>query len=353
MVSAHSYVTGIAAHFDGVGTVQGCTMMAAGHINTTWKITAEGGAFILQRLNEAVFADPEQIMRNAVVLNNALQKAQFPMQWPAFLNAGEKSWFQQEQKLWRLYPFIPAIAPAVCQTAAMAHHTGWAFGCFLKVMATIKPGSIVPVIADFHNLNRRLQALDTAIDENAYNRADQAKALIDQLNSYRQLACAIPHTEQRIVHNDAKLSNLLFADGLSTKPIALIDFDTVMPGLPLYDFGDLVRSCTDAGTEDKAPPSLNKTAMQAVTKGYVQGAGNTLTKAEIESLAFGPAYMTFMLSVRFLSDFLNGDTYFRVTDDKQNLRRAQGQLLRLQNYSDQQAELGDLLASLIEAQLST
>lgn len=348
MVNDHSYATMIAAHFDGVGAVQSGTMIAMGHINTTWKITADGGTFVLQQLNESVFANPEQVMHNATVLNDALQKAQFPMQWPSFLNAGQQNWHWQKQKLWRLYPFIPAIAPTVCQTSEMAYHAGWAFGRFLKVTATINPSSIVPVIADFHNLNIRLQTLDRAIDKDVCNRADQAKVLIDQLNGWRQLAYAIPNTEQRIVHNDAKLGNLLFADDLSTKPIALIDLDTVMAGLPLYDFGDLIRSCTDTGAEDKAPPHFNKAAMQAVAKGYVQGAGSALTKAEIESLAFGPAYMTFMLSVRFLSDFLSGDTYFQVTDEKQNLRRAQKQLLRLQNYSAQQAELADLLANLIE-----
>lgn len=337
----------VAARFAATGSVRACWPMALGHINPTWRVLASNGAFVLQCLNSTVFRDPEQVIRNTVTLTNTLRAQHFPMRLPELCLADDgEHWCWQAERLWRLYPFIPAAASEECTAEARkARAAGTAFGLFLAATATLDETQIKPVIPDFHNLAARLAAFDSAAAADRHHRLAMLSALLDDIAERRDLADVAMQTEAtlRVVHNDAKLSNLLFSASEPRAPVALIDLDTVMAGMALYDFGDLVRSCTDASAEDAVPGPPNPEALRAVTQGYIQACGASLSDAEIRSLLWGPVYITFMLAIRFLTDFLQGDRYFPVQDEQHNLRRAQSQLQRLRHYEANQEFLAELL----------
>lgn len=339
----------IAQHFVGVGAVHLLLPMSTGHVNATWKVSATGGDFVLQRLNAVVFPDPNQAMANALTATTELQAQSFPLKVPEFLPTQEGlPWHWEAGCLWRLYPFISAAPPQMAtEDPAQAHSAGLAFGRFLSAMVQVPLARVPPAIPGFFDLKTRLAALDAAIKADKCDRLHAAQFLLDEIDGQQDIVQGMMRIKApfRVVHNDAKLANALFAPTEHSKAIAIIDFDTVMPGLALYDFGDLVRSCTDAAPEDVISERLSKEALQAVTRGYLEGGRTVLTGDEIHSLQWGPVYVTFLLTLRFLTDFLEGDKYFKVQVATHNLRRAQTQFRRFRCHEAHRAYLSGLLAS--------
>lgn len=331
--------------FDTVGQAYGCERMGSGNINLTWKITASTGVYVLQQINQGVFLQPEHLMDNAAIIDRALQGSRFPLRWPRYLKSEDQLWLHQAGEFWRLYPFISA-QKARRGDRATTYNAAWVIGSFTRSLTSIKSAELKPPITDFHNLKVCLKALDTAISEDRFGRLKQAMHLLKKIDRYRSLSDLANAGDNRcITHNDAKLDNILFDQ--NQVATGLVDLDTVMPGQPLYDFGDLVRSCTDEQAEDEPPEPLQQSLLEAASRGYIQGLGEGLLDHEqLTSLAYGPVYMTFMLSIRFLTDFLEGDVYFRQDYPEHNLTRCQGQLTRTDYYADAQPFLTKLLASL-------
>ncbi len=269
------------------------------------------------------------------------------------------AFFEDDQGgVWRLYHYIEhavqrvgpldAIGPAHAERAARA------FGAFQRGLVDLPGPPLHETIPHFHDTPRRLEALERAVQRDAAGRAAGVSGEIAQLRARRELApllvdaAASGAVPERIVHNDAKLANVLFDAG-SGEPLCVVDLDTVMPGLGLYDFGDLVRSMTTRAAEDErnvAHVRLEPELFAGVARGYLGATGDLLTRAERDLLVPAAQVIVFEQAVRFLIDHLEGDRYYRITRPGHNLDRCRTQLALLGALLEQEATLQRVIARL-------
>ncbi len=235
---------------------------------------------------------------------------------------------------WRVFPFIErSVCLEKVRNAKDFYDSAVAFGSFQKMLADFPAGTLHETIPNFHNTSSRFRDFRAAVQSGDRERAALARTEIafalDRESETAVLtalldAGALP---LRVTHNDTKLNNILF-DADTGKALCIIDLDTVMPGLSLYDFGDSIRFGASTGDEDE--PDLDKVSLdlslfEAFTKGYLEGCAGSLTAKEIEMLPMGAKLMTYECGIRFLADFLTGDTYFKVHRENHNLDRARTQ----------------------------
>ena len=283
-----------------------------GRINDTWMVAE---SHVLQRLNGAVFAHPEAVMRN---LSRVLAHDDTLLLAPVPTRSGSDFVIDDRGDLWRLFPRrlarnFESLPQSLLAPAAAA------YGGFLARFAAFHH-PLEPVIDGFHDLERYLAALDEAPAG-----SDAERRVVDVLrrNFVAPRRC-------RVIHGDCKVNNLLFHP-TRDEVIAIIDLDTVMVGDPAWDFGDLVRSAF-AGTEEReSAPAVSASALAALAGGFVGGMGAV---DDVPRFSCAPAYMSLMLGVRFLADHLCGDVYFKVSGRGDNLRRARGQLALAQVFLD-------------------
>ena len=278
-----------------------------GHINDTYIIAAR---FILQRLNGAIFRDPQAVMRNLAkaVAHEGGRRLVAPIE----TLEGKLFATDSAGDVWRLFPRIFGrsfqVLPDSCLQPAAA-----ALGNFLTAFADFE-GELEPVIDGFHDLDSYLDRLDAtpkSADANSELRA------IDELRNEFQ-----PSRKKSVIHGDGKINNLLFHPQRSVV-VAIVDLDTIMHGDPAWDFGDLVRSAFIGGEEALDAPKFSMSRFERLCRGFVQTFGPL---DDIARFASAPAYMSFMLAIRFLTDHLQGDAYFKVSQRGDNLRRARSQL---------------------------
>lgn len=298
--------------------------LGAGHIHDTYRATSgEGGHFVLQRLNSRVFVDPALVMHNILRVTSFIS-AQTPGLVPVLVptRTGEGFHVDVGGRLWRLWEQVMGTRVVdKLADAGLAEAAGGAFGRFQSVLNNFPPPELAPVIPGFHELEVALSAFDQIAPADRSDWEVEAE-LID---AHRSLAEGISGTTGYI-HGDCKLNNLLFDERLP-EVRCVLDLDTVMLGHWAWDYGDLMRSVLAA-----APLEARSAMFTAVTRGFLAASG---VKATPEFLVAAPCYMTFMLGVRYLTDHLEGDRYFKVAAHGDNLQRARRQF--------------DLLASL-EAQ---
>lgn len=317
----------------------------SGHINDTFAATYDQAGspvrYIHQRLNAFVFRDPDALMENVVrvLAHAAIKVAGQPHASRRALTLvparDGRGWLHDDDgRVWRTYLFIEGartydVIEAVDQAEAAAR----AFGAFQAQLADLPPPRLHETIARFHHTRSRFDALVAAIDADVCNRAASAgddiafvlrrEADVDRLLN-AQASGDIP---ERITHNDTKLNNVML-DLATGEGLCVIDLDTTMPGLVAYDFGDMVRTATNAAAEDERDRSRvtsRPEMFDALARGFLATAGATLTPAEIETLAFGGTLMTLENGMRFLTDYLQGDVYYRTHRPHQNLDRARVQ----------------------------
>ncbi len=278
----------------------------AGRINDTW-MTANG--FVLQRINGAVFPDPGAVMRN---LQAAIAHDGRYLVAPLPTAAGEPFLKGDSGDAWRLFPRLEARNYEALPDALVAA-AGTAFGGFLQRFRDFS-GALDPVIDGFHDLPRYLAQFDAAPP---LPDADAARRNVDALRG-----CFGPSHARRVIHGDCKVNNLLFHPTRAAM-VAIIDLDTLMLGDPAWDFGDLARSVCAGTEEGGAAAPLSLARLQELCRGFLSGYGPV---DDAERFAAAPAHMSFMLGVRFLTDHLRGDVYFKTARRGANLRRAEGQL---------------------------
>lgn len=337
----------VAACFDIRGELTATESYGAGHINDSYRLTyAERGVstrYLLQRINNAIFHDPPRLMENIQRVTDHIaarwQAAGVPDGSRRGLRlvtarAGRPYHQDAAGAYWRMYHFIEhTTAREAPQTPAQAEQAGRAYGQFQQLLANLPPPRLHDTIPDFHNTPLRYATLDRAIAADAHRRAATAKAEIDFAQHRRPLATVLldlhrrGQIPERAVHNDAKLSNVLL-DEKTSEGLCVVDLDIVMPGLSLYDFGDMVRSMTCPAAEDE--PDLTKVAVQpplfeALARGYLATAGALLTSIERQHLIVAGKLITLEQGVRFLTDYLNGDTYYKTHRPNQNLDRTRVQ----------------------------
>ena len=320
-----------------IGAPARITRYGAGNINDSYRLTAhDGGDYLLQRINQAVFVHPERIARNL----ERLYAAQ-PDRLPKILRAADGGLLHRDADgaFWRLYRFVPASRHMdTAATPEIAREAGRAFGAFLHETRTLPPDDFEDTVAGFHDLRARLSAFDRALDADVRARARHAQDACAVIERFSGLA-AIEFPRDRIAHNDCKISNVLF-DADKPRALCVVDLDTVMPGAAGLDFGDLVRSAaarTDENETDTSRIGLDLARVEAIASGYCATA--TLTGPEKDTLVDGILYVTFMLAVRFLTDYLDGDRYFRTAYSDHNLDRARNQLALLHYMDGQRLEL--------------
>ncbi|MBQ8291741.1 MAG: aminoglycoside phosphotransferase family protein [Clostridia bacterium] len=332
----------ICARFGIAGTYQSYEVINSGHINMTYKVyfkrNGEIKDYILQRVNTYVFKNPEDVMENissvteyirAKIKATGVTAKRNVLHYSKTEEGNYYTWIDGE--FWRCCRYIDdSVSFTNTDDLKIIEESGKAFGKFQTYLADYPVKNLHIVIPHFHNTIMRYEALREAIAKNAAGRVDTVRDVIEGYEELEELATR-PYRLQRdgvlplrVTHNDTKTSNILF-DADTSDYLAVIDLDTVMPGLVAFDFGDAIRvagSTVDEDEQDLSKVALDLERYEAFTRGFVESLGGMLTEAEMDTLALGAVAMTAECGVRFLTDYLNGDKYFRIHYPEQNLARA-------------------------------
>lgn len=305
-----------------------------GHINQTFLVTSGDYKFVLQKLNHHVFPNPQAVVNNAVQINEFLRgQSDYAFASIAPIKNNDGNYLLSARgSYWRAIEFIEhSTSVDAINDIKQAHEAANAFATFSSSLASFDPSTLTPVIDKFHDLNHRVELFEQALINNSAGRADdiggfveQIKAETDFIDNVTRLVKSLP---LRVTHNDTKINNLLF-NQLTMAPLAIIDLDTCMPGYLLHDFGDMVRTCCSNLSEDATnleDMEFKRNIYDALYQGYLTGARDVITALEIESLSIGAKLMPFLLTLRFLTDYLDGDKYFNVKHEHHNLDRAKNQ----------------------------
>ena len=330
-----------------------------GHINDTFEVVCNQSGtrvrYILQRINTNVFRDPVNLMENirrvTAHLNSRCGDSRQTLTLvPA--KDGKCYTVDAEGNYFRTYLFIEnAQSYDILENSKQAYEAARAFGKFQADLADISGGRLAETIKDFHNTPVRVQNLENAIKLDKCNRLKDAAAEIDFVLSRKESCGKLIALQQqglipeRITHNDTKLNNVMIDDATQSG-ICVIDLDTVMPGLAHYDFGDMVRTGTSPAPEDEV--DLSKIYMrfemfEALLRGYCSEAGKVLNDCELEYLPFAGALITLEIGTRFLTDYLEGDVYFKTHRPGHNLDRARSQFQLVRSIESQMDEMQKLL----------
>lgn len=336
----------VIGQFNFKGTLKDYRPHGNGHINKTYAITFEeengtSHCYILQRVNNSIFKDVDSLMGNIVNVTSFLRKK-------IVLSGGDperetmniiktkngENYLKDKDGYYRAFVFVSrSVFFDAVDSAETFKKSGIAFGKFQKLLSDFPAATLHETIPNFHNTKSRYQDFLQAAEANLSGRKDTCQEEIRFVTARKAVTeklvdmidrGALP---LRVTHNDTKLNNVLF-DRESLDCVCVIDLDTVMPGLALYDFGDSIRFGANTAAEDEKDLSkvkINLDYFRAYTEGFLSEAGDSLTPAEIENLAFASMLMTFECGMRFLTDYLNGDTYFATTYPEHNLVRARNQ----------------------------
>jgi hypothetical protein len=327
-----------------------------GLINDSFVVDCQGNGsschYILQRVNHHVFQDVPALMENVQRVTDHLSKlASSPNRRPLRLirTVGDQTFHVDAHGChWRCYDFITgAVSYDVIPSLPVARSAAYAFGEFQAQLADLAGPRLNETIPDFHNTRQRFANLSAAIDADTASRVSSVGPEIEFALTRESLASALLNLyeegkiPERITHNDTKISNVLI-DEASGEGVCVIDFDTVMPGLGLYDFGDLVRSATNPCLEDEtdlSQVSVQLPVFEQLVAGYLDSARSILNATEIDQLIVSGRLITFEIGLRFLTDYLAGDIYFRTERPEQNLDRARGQFTLLKSMESAESEL--------------
>lgn len=338
-----------------------------GNINDTYLVYIQSGdsvaRYIFQRVNRAVFTNPEDIAKNVSgVTTHIANKLRL---------AGEKDIERRVVKYYRnisggyyhitesgdYWRVMSYIYDSVCFDTAdntLLFNTGVAFGEFQRLLSDFPAETLCVTIPDFHNTPARYAQLALAADADAFSRLCEVKAEYDYLLSQSENACRLCRLADsgaiplRVVHNDTKCNNVMF-DAKTGRNLAVVDLDTVMPGLIAYDFGDAVRFAANPGGEDCEDLSevfLDTDAFAAFARGYVGQIRGSVSRFELDTLADGVLAVTLELAARFLTDYLCGDSYFKCKKERHNLIRARAQIALARDIITKIPTIGSVLDSI-------
>ncbi len=316
-----------------------------GLINDSYRVDCEDQAFLLQRLNPRVFARPALVMENIQRVTGHLvprMRHRHPQDWERRVlqlmptRDGNPALRDSSGHWWRVFRFVKdSLTYQSTPDAGTAYAAARAFGVFVRDLADLPGPPLHETITGFHDTPARLEALLRAVDQDRFNRAPACEKALEQILRHRRLADSLKAVDlpTRAVHNDTKINNVLF-DASGRQACCVVDLDTVMPGSPLHDFGDLVRSA--AAMQQKGGMGLDIELFDALLKGWLSGMGETLGVQEKELIAISPQVITLELAIRFLTDYLEGDCYFKVQSAEQNLQRSLEQLTLLASMRAQE-----------------
>ena len=338
------------------GTITDWTPHGNGHINDTFLVrSTENGVLrksILQRMNRTVFHNPTELMQNIAQVTSFLRKKITAAGGDPFretlnlIPTTDDAWFFVDEcgEFWRAFLFI---SDASCYDAVtdpkLFYETGNAFGRFQQMLKDYPADTLYETIPRFHDTEDRLAKLKAAVAADAMGRVKDVQAELDFVTA-READCSVAlqalrdgKLPLRVTHNDTKLNNVLM-DRKSGEGVCVIDLDTVMPGLSINDFGDSIRFGANHCAEDEKDLSkvnFDLSLFEVYTQGFLEGANGALTQAELDYLPWGAKLMTLECGIRFLTDYLEGDHYFRTHREGQNLDRCRTQFKLVADMEDQ------------------
>ena len=314
-----------------------CENYGHGHINQTLKIDTNTGAeYILQRINKYVFKNPVKLMDNISAVTEYLrERVEDPRMALHFVPAHDGKWYHVDEdgQYWRMYDFVGGFCLDTPESKEDFYQSALAFGRFQSMLAGFPAETLHETIPEFHNTIDRYRQFKEVLAKDPCGRLAGVQAEVDFLLEREELAGTLQRMREsgelplRVTHNDTKLNNVLL-DRTTRKSLCVLDLDTVMPGLSLYDYGDSIRFGAATAAEDEK--DLSKMTMdlemfRVYTKGYME-ACPTLTDKEVEMMPMGALLMTLECGLRFLTDYIDGDHYFRTAYAEHNLDRARTQL---------------------------
>lgn len=321
------------------------TVYGNGHINKTYKIDTLSQAYILQQLNTSIFKSPEGIAHNFRQVAEHLQQKGSPFVALTYLpTLTQQDYYQDiDGQYWRLLPFITDTHSIDSVSSPNeAYLTAHAFGRFMQYLDGIDTQKMSVTIPNFHNGNVRLAAIKKAIRKDAVARHKYVERDLISMDTHASLLLGVGKLRlpTRVTHNDTKINNILFDSQGQVR--AIIDWDTLMPGKVLSDFGDMIRTITATATENEADLSLvdvNFVYFEAVTEGFLAATTSILTDRERRQLWYGAQFIIYMQAVRFMTDFLQGDVYYPISYPTHNLVRARNQMKLLYSLQAQKDRL--------------
>ena len=332
-----------------------CEVFGHGHINHTLKLTTDTGSeYILQRINTYVFKDPVRLMANVSSVTDFLRKKVDDSRLALhFLPTFDGNYYLVDEKgqYWRAYDFVGGFCLDTPESDEDFYQSALAFGRFQELLADFPAETLFETIPEFHNTIDRYRQFKDSVAADPMGRAAGVKAEIDFLLEREELGGTLQKMREdgllplRVTHNDTKLNNVLL-DKNTRKSLCVLDLDTVMPGLSLYDFGDSIRFGAATAAEDE--PDASKMSMdlhlfEVYTRGYLEAA-TTLTEREVAMLPMGALIMTLELATRFLKDYLVGELYFKTVFPEHNLVRARTQIKLVADMQSKWEDMNRIVA---------
>jgi hypothetical protein len=360
---------GVAEQFIINGDFISGKLFGSGHINDTYQVqfkASEGvRRYVFQRINTGIFKQPKQLMENILRITlHQLKKLKdsgedaVERKCLKFYPAKNGEYFHVDKKgnYWRVCQLIEhAHTCDIIQSAEQAFLTAASFAKFQKTFVDLPGGRLHETILNFHNTASRFSDFERAAGQNSVKRAASCKKEINFVMNRKSIAPVLVDLMKKnkipegVTHNDTKLNNIMLDDA-TNEAICVIDLDTVMPGSSLYDFGDMVRSSSCTAAEDEK--DLNKVAInphmfEALAGGYLSEAKDFLNGEEIDHLAFSGKLITFEQGIRFLTDYLSGDLYYKIKYPEHNVVRARNQFKLVESIEQQEKTLNAIVNKIV------
>ena len=352
-------IENIVAAFEVEGKVVDYVPFGNGHINDTKLVTMDNGVqFVLQRINKNVFKRPDLLMENYVgvtkfIRNKIENMGGDPLR--EVLNAiptkeGLPYTIDEEGQYWRLLVYVTeSMSYDKVERPEQFYDSAVSFGDFQYMLRDYPAETLHETIVNFHNTPDRFRQLTEAIENDVKGRLVEVAAEVEFAKAREEFAWTLENAHKegklplRVTHNDTKLNNILF-DTNTGKALCVVDLDTIMPGYSVNDFGDSIRFGATTALEDETDltkVNFDISLYELYVKGFIEGAKGGLTEGELEMLPIGAIMMTFECGMRFLADYLNGDTYFRIHRPSHNLDRCRNQFKLVR---DMEAHLDEMKA---------
>lgn len=366
MFYASDKLSAIVAEFNTTETVDAIAPTGSGHINDSFTVMvspAGAPAYLLQRINHHIFKDVPQLTENILQVTNHLARrlqkdgAAFPdyqVLTPIATKNGRYYHPDTDGNYWRLYRFIArGKSYDVVVNNQLAREGGRAFAIFQDLTSDLDLSQLKETLPDFHNIETRLRAFHDTVHRDPADRVKEVTAEIGFVESRAAEMHTILNLGRsgaiplRVTHNDTKFNNVLFSE--DDQAICVVDLDTVMPGYVLYDFGDAIRTGANTAAEDEQDMQkidIDLGLFHAYAEGYLSIAGSFLNSAEIAHLAFSAKFMTYIIGLRFLTDHIDGDRYYRIHHPGHNLQRARAQFRLLEKMEERYAGMQSIIEGL-------
>jgi hypothetical protein len=345
------------------GEIYSYRPITMGNINSTYRATYMQGdktlkSYLFQKINTHVFKNPVEIMENIDKVTTFIRE-KYPNQITLHFHhtdEGLNYYICDEDSFWRVVNYVESVTFDNTEDLKVIEATGKAFGEFQTQLSDFDGALLYETIPDFHNTKKRLDTLFAHVEEDPCNRVESVKAELDYIASVREKAAELSvmfangEIPKRVTHNDTKCNNVLF-DKKTKEPIVVIDLDTIMPGMSMYDFADAVRFIANTSVEDE--PDISKVffdtgKFRAFAKGFIGATHTSLEPVEISNLVKAAFSITIELASRFLDDYITGDKYFKCRYPKHNLVRTRCQLELAKDIERKWEELEWIVRDVIE-----